>query len=616
MKTFRGGQDRPEPVPKPGVIVGDEVYCHHPKGPHAGRVAASGKHGVTLEGGHKVRWEHVLGHKRRAGQEFTVVDEGEDGCIVQDKNGLRQFIAVPPEAREEQMIVKSHGVERLALLMKADGTPYMGRAGLTKKQITDKRGVVTTKWVRSSPDQKAVQGHHVAWANGEHRGVGHVKAVGADGLQAQDKAGGKHMVRHDQVTHHWQSTDVPDSNPHDTPARPEYAARNAGESDKAYAKRAVDTGPNVEGLPEDHGKYFNADGAQTVPLDRLHSTKSEEENKQGGDNGPKRMQAAYHGALGKRDPITVMPHAEKEGHFEVVDGNGTLTSAQKMGWGSLPVKTVGRDEGAVMKLEDSVNDAVKAAGMHDLFQDPETQALPAKVAGKLKSWEELEAASSEAQSAFEALMKKAGDALGAESVKKFDQYDYNKPGIIYGVGPTKTFESASRKVNSKYGGDWSKLGDLVRGSVGFDTVEELTDGIEKLKAAGLKLATKPDNKFAKPTDAGYRDINLNFVMPNGVVGELQLHLKSVLQAKSEGHKDYEMTRLLDAKAKNDPPLTADEEKDLAVRLLKQSTLYGNAVQKSLGGGKKPGKPAGAAPEMMTKSAPYPALLFVKARNMK
>jgi sarcosine oxidase subunit beta len=65
--------------------------------------------------------------------------------LVVDKNGLRQFIAVPPEAREEQMIVKAHGGARLALFAKADGTPYMGRPGLNKKQITDKRGVQTTR---------------------------------------------------------------------------------------------------------------------------------------------------------------------------------------------------------------------------------------------------------------------------------------------------------------------------------------------------------------------------------------------------------------------------------------------------------------------------------------
>ena len=221
MKTFKqpgASQARPEPVPKPGVIVGDEVYCHHPKGPHVGRVLAHGKHGVTLEGGHRVRWEHVLGHKRRAGQEYTVVDEGEDGCIVQDKNGLKQFIAVPPEAREEQMVIKAGMGDRLTLLLKADGSPYMGRAGLTKKQIVDRRGVTTTKWVRAGQDAPAAKvGHHVGWVNGMHKGHGQVLASGNDGLTAKDPAGGVHRVLHGHVTHHWASTEKPDRPPHDTP---------------------------------------------------------------------------------------------------------------------------------------------------------------------------------------------------------------------------------------------------------------------------------------------------------------------------------------------------------------------------------------------------------------
>lgn len=216
MKTFKpAGQAKAEPVAKPGVIVGDEVYCHHQAGPHAGKVVAHGKHGVTLEGGRKVRWEHVLGHKRRAAQEYTIVDEGEDGCIVQDKNGLRQFIGVPPEAREDQLMIKSNGGQRLALLLKAGGTPYTGRAGLTKKQITDKNGTVTTRWVSSTPEMGHPQvGHHVGWVNGEHKSHGQVNAVGRDGVTARDRAEGIHQVRHEHITHRWDSPETPPASPH------------------------------------------------------------------------------------------------------------------------------------------------------------------------------------------------------------------------------------------------------------------------------------------------------------------------------------------------------------------------------------------------------------------
>lgn len=583
MKTFKPGQQQ-QPQARGDIEVGDDLYVHHEGQPCTGCVVAHGRHGVTVKVGdkhHKLKWDKVLGHKTRAQQRYDVIEQGEDGMLVQDSNGRRRYVAIPNDSKEDPMVAKSFGRRPVLLFMKAGGAAP--GPGLAKKQITDKNGVQTTRWVSTSAGGPPAQhGQHVGFANGEHRGHGQVSAAGKDGVTVKDGAGGAHRVPHDKITHHWQGDGAPDASPHE-PSRPDWAARNEGENDKAYAKRVVDKGEAVNSLPEQHERYFNTEGSTHVSLDNLHSTKSDDENQQGGDNGPKRMLAAYHGELGKRDPITVMPHESKDGHFEVVDGNGTLTSAKNMGWKGLPTKVVSRDLGQVLMLEDKLKDQVKDAGMHELFSGPDTDSLPAKVASKFKTWADLSDAGAQAQKDFEKLMNGVADALSAKNVGDLGSHDMTQPGIVFGIGPMKTEESASRKVNSKYGGDFSKLGDLVRGSIGFDSVDQLKDGIEKLKAAGLKLATKPDNKFIKPTDAGYRDMNLNFEMPNGVVGELQLHLKPILNAKSEGHKDYEMTRLLDAKAKNDPPLTDEESADLDRRLLKQRSLYGNAMKSALEG---------------------------------
>lgn len=268
MKTWKqpgASQAKPEPVPNPGVIIGDEVYCHHPKGPHAGRVVAHGKHGVTLEGGSKVRWEHVLGHKRRAGQEYTVVDEGEDGCIVQDKAGRRQYVHVPPEARGEKMIVKSEAGQRLALFMKADGAPYMGRAGLTKKQMVDKTGRQTTRWVRTTPESPPAQpGHHVGWANGEHRSHGEVLASGKDGVTARDRKGGVHQVKHEHVTHHWDGDQAPDRAPHE---KPEVVAHD-GTPDSFNAAAFASLHDDQSATAESIVGGFGGDAAQRVEAAR------------------------------------------------------------------------------------------------------------------------------------------------------------------------------------------------------------------------------------------------------------------------------------------------------------------------------------------------------------
>ena len=86
--------------------VGDEVYFHHKREPKSGKVLAVGKHGCTVEHGgqqHRLKWEHLAGHKTRAPQRYTVVEEGVDGLIVADHTGRKRLVNIPPEARAEQL---------------------------------------------------------------------------------------------------------------------------------------------------------------------------------------------------------------------------------------------------------------------------------------------------------------------------------------------------------------------------------------------------------------------------------------------------------------------------------------------------------------------------------
>ena len=88
------------------AYAGDEVYFHKSGTPVAGKVLCAGKHGCTVEhegAQHKVKWEHVAGHKKRAVQRYRVVDEGADGMIVEDSMGKRRFVGIPPEARGERL---------------------------------------------------------------------------------------------------------------------------------------------------------------------------------------------------------------------------------------------------------------------------------------------------------------------------------------------------------------------------------------------------------------------------------------------------------------------------------------------------------------------------------
>lgn len=82
----------------PSVAVGDSIYYRHPEtgAAHHGVVAALGKHGVTTDadggGEHQVRWASFLGHRRRAERKLTIVDRGEDGCIMEDEDGKRVYV--------------------------------------------------------------------------------------------------------------------------------------------------------------------------------------------------------------------------------------------------------------------------------------------------------------------------------------------------------------------------------------------------------------------------------------------------------------------------------------------------------------------------------------------
>lgn len=88
------------------AYAGDEIYFHKGGQPVSGKVLCAGKHGCTVEHDgkpHKLKWEHVAGHKKRAEQHYTVVEEGEDGIIVQDASGKRRLVSIPPEARAERL---------------------------------------------------------------------------------------------------------------------------------------------------------------------------------------------------------------------------------------------------------------------------------------------------------------------------------------------------------------------------------------------------------------------------------------------------------------------------------------------------------------------------------
>jgi hypothetical protein len=481
--------------PVPGVEPGDHVYVQHPRrGPIAIKVLAHGRDGLQGECDmgerHRVPWSDVLGHKARQLQNYTVVDQGADGAILQDEKGRRRYMAgggvgdeapkpaTPAPLKQKRDDPLLDGMDRLAkslcvwgqalasgdvLFMKAD--PVTSRPGLTLKPVTDKRGVQTKRWVRSVPEEakerpaassgdqgassapaapdapvskQHAHGDQVQWRDPDGEGKGTIIASGRDGVTVKDPTGKEHQVRHEHLVNPGQTA---------TPA----------ENDTKVAK------PPVQGAPS-------------------------------------------------------------------------------------------------------------------LFSDEMVDSLPAKAPQPFKDEESLYKASGEALKHLKQWLDKGKGVcaqLGYETMKGSpDDADMSKPGGMLFIAPLKGKKRATEKVKDDYGGDWSQLRDVTRGTIAVDTLDDMKKCLDMLTKSGMKLAMKPKDRFAEPLPVGYRDVLMNIEFPNGVIGEMQLHVKAMLKAKSAGHTPYEVMRTI--KAKPEAEWSAEERADYQKAFDESVDIYDKA----------------------------------------
>jgi hypothetical protein len=118
-------------------------------------------------------------------------------------------------------------------------------------------------------------------------------------------------------------------------------------------------------------------------------------------------------------------------------------------------------------------------------------------------------------------------------------------------------ERAEEKTANDYGGDHSKLTDLSRSSIEYESLEALYKGLDQISRKFT--ITKIKDRFKSPTPSGYRDILLNVQTDSGHICEMQLHLSQILAVKSEEHKIYEETRAIENIVMDqDRALTAEE----------------------------------------------------------
>ena len=119
-------------------------------------------------------------------------------------------------------------------------------------------------------------------------------------------------------------------------------------------------------------------------------------------------------------------------------------------------------------------------------------------------------------------------------------------GGAYLPGPNKTRARAMEKIENDYGGDHTKLVDVVRGSAIFTTFIQLTLFVEVLLGDRFPelIVVRVKDRFNAPLDSGYRDVLLNYKFEgtSGHMGELQLHLRTIIDIKETAHRTYALMR--------------------------------------------------------------------------
>lgn len=287
-----------------------------------------------------------------------------------------------------------------------------------------------------------------------------------------------------------------------------------------------------------------------------------------------------------------------------------------------------------------------------LFNTSEIDKLPKKAVQPVDSWEQLSEKAPEALEQFKGMLEKVAVNLDLvqgkrpqshhiavldeankaaqenRNVNTVPEEDYmlpddwdNDKGYLF-MGPLKGEKRAREKVEADYDGDWSQVKDMVRATIAVPMVVQIPKVLDELKKAGIELAQQPKNNLVKPLPGGYRDLNLIVKMPNGLLAELQIHIKPMTRAKELGHEHYETKRSLDAKYHGKGLLHQREQWDEGdagkydEAMATQEKFYGDAWKQGTGGGKETDAPMTKAltGKTLKVAAGGPMILFATRRT--
>jgi hypothetical protein len=139
---------------------------------------------------------------------------------------------------------------------------------------------------------------------------------------------------------------------------------------------------------------------------------------------------------------------------------------------------------------------------------------------------------------FRAVMEKLKDELGASEL-------LSRPTL-------KNRERVKEKMAEDGATDASMIYDIDGHTLVFDNLEGIGKALDYFMKDPRVIRIK--NYYATPTLAGYRGVNINVKLPNGMISEIQLNTKAMIEAKEKyGHLFYEITREAEGQIPPPPP---------------------------------------------------------------
>lgn len=133
--------------------------------------------------------------------------------------------------------------------------------------------------------------------------------------------------------------------------------------------------------------------------------------------------------------------------------------------------------------------------------------------------------------------------------------------VVLPPGGLKERKRTEEKIKFEYNGDASRITDLARLSIEYDSLTQLYEALT-VSPESFNIVRMKD-RFLKPTPGGYRDILLNIKLSNQHIAEVQVTLTSINKVRFEsGYKIYNQVRQIQniAQVENRELTTAELQK--------------------------------------------------------